>query len=80
MSKSTICAALAIAVGMFSATAAAHAGGGHHKHHHHHGFNKHLYLYSSPVIVDDCSYEYRRWRMTGSHFWKKSYFVCKGFW
>jgi co-chaperonin GroES (HSP10) len=51
-------------------------GGGHHHHHRHrHG----LYL-TSGYIVPSCSYLYGRWQDTGSFYWKKRYYECRGWW
>jgi hypothetical protein len=52
-------------------------GGGHHHHHHHrhHG----LYLTSS-YIGPSCGYLYSRWQTTGSFYWKKRYYECRGWW
>lgn len=48
----------------------------HWKHHHHH----HHYL---PHFAGDhygCGYYKIRWHKTGSFYWKKRYFICKGWW
>ncbi len=52
-------------------------GGGHHHNHHFHR----RHFYAGPVIYrDGCGHEKRMWWNTGSFFWKKQYYVCKGWW
>lgn len=50
-----------------------HFGGGHHHHHfrHRHWHTPH-YVYLSP----GCGYYYKKWRWTGSSYWKYKYYEC----
>jgi hypothetical protein len=45
---------------------------------HHYLYRPHLYLYSG--LSDGCGYYYERWEDTGSFFWKRKYYICKGWW
>jgi hypothetical protein len=44
-----------------------------------HDYHPHprLFLYSS---VGGCGYYYERWEETGFFYWKKKYYICKGWW
>lgn len=76
--KSTLAAASLAVVAISGATGTANAG---HRHHHnsfghrHHGL--HLYI-GQPHR--DCSYYREMWEDTGRSYWKRKYFVCKGWW
>lgn len=83
----TILAATAAAVvAVIGATGAAQAkgkthihigiGGGHfHKHHFH---RRHVFI--GGPIYSGCGYEKHMWWKTGSYYWKKEYYLCKGWW
>ena len=76
-------AATLCAVALAGATLPAQAGRGHHRHHHHHHHHgKHfLRFHVVPVYVaPSCGYYYAKWQYTGSHHWKKKYYICKGWW
>jgi len=69
--KSLLAAAVALAA-LAAVQAPALAGGKRIKFHH---------LHLAPlVLVDDCNYYWYKWQHTGSFFWKKQYFICKGWW
>lgn len=72
----TTFACLAAMAATFAAPA--HAKGGKHFHGHRH---VHLFVYSSPAyVVPSCGYAYAKWQHTGSFYWKKQYYICKGWW
>ena len=53
--------------------------------HGHKGFNNfqhgpHVRFVVTPNYGGGCGYYYDRWQYTGSYYWKKQYFVCKGWW
>lgn len=50
-------------------------------HHHNHHFHHRRHFYAGPVVYrDGCGYEKRMWLNTGTFFWKKQYYACKGWW
>jgi hypothetical protein len=55
-------------------------GHGHHHHHHRHHFHGRHFYYGSPVVYGGCGYEKNMWWKTGSFYWKKRYYECKGWW
>ena len=64
-----------------AAAATAEAKGSHHHGHHHHHRHGRIFVYTAPVYaVSSCGYAYSKWQSTGSHYWKKQYYVCKGWW
>jgi hypothetical protein len=70
----TLCAAAALAT--TAATTEAMAGG---KHHHHHFRHFHYgYVYVAPRPA--CGFERWKWKTTGAFYWKKQYYLCKGWW
>jgi hypothetical protein len=82
-SRAALAAVMMIAAG--SSGALAKGGhGGHHRgfglkfhsmgHHHRHHHPK-LYFYTG-----GCGYYFDRWQDTRSFYWKKQYYVCKGWW
>jgi len=75
MLKASILAALAAAAGLIAASHMAEAKHRHHRHHHY-------FLYAAPYVAPayDCAWAYARWASTGSAYWKKRYFICKGWW
>lgn len=47
-----------------------------HKHHvRHTGF-----LYTTGFVGTGCGYTYARWQDTGSFYWKRRYYECRGWW
>lgn len=46
------------------------------RHHHHHHFR----AWHAPVIVTSdsgsCGFYYRKWKRTGSAYWRSQYFAC----
>lgn len=49
-----------------------HIGGGHHHHFRHRHWHAPHYVYSGP----SCRYYYKKWKWTGSSYWKHKYFDC----
>jgi hypothetical protein len=47
-------------------------------HHDDHHFYHSRVLLVSPG--NGCGYYYDKWMLTGSHYWKREYYVCKGWW
>lgn len=74
--KMVLGAAVGLA-GVVAMLAPAAAHGRHHRHHHHHFRHWH-----APVFITEsygsCHYLYRKWRYTGSRYWKFRYFDCIG--
>lgn len=58
------------------APASAHRRHHHHGHHHHHHFRH----WHGPAYVtygyNSCDYFYRKWKYTGSGYWKYKYSAC----
>jgi hypothetical protein len=52
--------------------------GGKHKHRHHFGHFHYGFVHIAPR--HECGFEYWKWKKTGSFFWKKQYYHCKGWW
>lgn len=87
MLKTTMIAA-ALTAALLATAGAAEAGKRHghgfhgfHGHHHHH--RRHFgFVYTAPIYVgaayEGCGYAYARWQSTGSFYWKKRYYICKG--
>jgi hypothetical protein len=79
MSKIALLAVAAITVAFVGSVAAEARG-----RHHHHGIkhHRHVFIHRAPVylapIYHDCSYAYAKWQVSGSYYWKKRYFACKG--
>ncbi|MCB1519654.1 MAG: hypothetical protein KDJ37_03655 [Hyphomicrobiaceae bacterium] len=77
-SKTMIFGALAAGLAIVATTGSAeagrrHFGGGFHKHHHHHHFFRpRHYVYIGP----SCGYYYKKWKYTGSSYWKYKYYDC----
>lgn len=74
MTKTLFAAALAaLTLAAVSAPASAHG-----KRHHFldHGPRLHLYIGGG----GGCGYYLDRWEDTGSFYWKRKYFICKGWW
>lgn len=76
-------AMLMVVVGSTSAFAGGGGGGKHgigpgfkHFHNHHLRHTIHLYLSGN----GGCGYLYDRWLDTGSFYWKRRYFACRGWW
>lgn len=75
--KATLATAAIAAVAMTGASGVASA-------HHFHHFGPHLRI----VIGDGfysggsggCGYLRAKWEDTGSYYWKRRYFACKGWW
>jgi hypothetical protein len=52
-----------------------------HRRHHHHGHHHHHFRHwHGPAYVtygyNSCDYFYRKWKYTGSGYWKYKYFDC----
>jgi hypothetical protein len=78
--KSTLAAAGLAVVALTGVAGAANAHG--HGHGRHHFFFGHSYgprLYIGPTYRD-CSYYREMWEDTGRLYWKRKYYVCKGWW
>jgi hypothetical protein len=80
---SAIVAAAAVGV---TAIAPAEAGKGHRAHHHQHHFKhwKHVYV-GGPYDyarheVRHCNHFYRKWRATGSRYWRSKFYDCRYWW
>ena len=82
-----LAATAAALVAVTGATGAAQAGkkhvhisigGGHFAKHHFH--RRHVFIGSPIHYGDGCGYEKRMWWKTGSYYWKKEYYLCKGWW
>lgn len=78
MLKKTIAlAAVAATLTAFAPSPEAEAGKrfrlhfGHHHFHHHHR-RPHHYVYTGP----SCRYYYKKWKWTGSKYWKRKYYRC----
>jgi hypothetical protein len=82
-------AIIATALMLASGSTGAMAGGKHFKHHgfgnnfhsFHHSHNRH----HRPIIQlsiggGGCGYYYENWMDTGSRYWKRKYYLCKGWW
>lgn len=77
-------AAAAMLVGAMASAPSAEAGHRHWRHHHA------RIVIGVPTVRyvegrhygrhHGCGFEYRKWMNTGSHFWKKQYYVCRGWW
>ncbi|MGF1649582.1 MAG: hypothetical protein ACFCUN_03955 [Hyphomicrobiaceae bacterium] len=52
--------------------------GRHHRPHFGYGYVR-PYHYVAPVVIG-CGFEKARWHQTGSHYWKKRYYICRGWW
>lgn len=67
-----------VAVTTVMAPASAHG----RRHHHHHGHHyRHFHGWYGPVVTYGysaygCEYYYKKWKYTGSRFWKHKYFAC----
>lgn len=82
LSKSIAFAAVAASVAILGASGSAEAGkrhfgahfGGHGHHHkfHHRHWRPHYYVYSGP----SCGYYFKKWKWTGSSYWKHKYYDC----
>ncbi len=82
MSTRTIMlAAAASAVTMLGGVGVANAGGGHHGHHNfHHNFHHFKHGPQLYLSLGGCGYEYKKWQYTGSYYWKREYYICRGWW
>ena len=80
LKKSIVAAAasLAFALAAGVGTAQAHDKGGE-KHMEKHDFDRHPHIQLF-IGGGGCGYYYERWEKTGSLFWKRKYFICKGWW
>lgn len=47
-----------------------------HHHHHHHHHRPHYFGHDH----HGCGFYKVRWHQTGKFYWKKKYFICKGWW
>lgn len=47
-------------------------GGGHHHHFHHRNFHHKFVVHTGP----SCGFYFKKWKFTGSSFWKAKYFAC----
>ncbi len=77
-SKATLAVAGLAVIAVSGATSAANAGHRHNRHfffgHHHH---RHLHFVP---VYRDCSYYREMWEDTGSFYWKRKFYICKGWW
>ncbi len=75
---------IAVAITCLLALASAgpvQAKGKHHGHHHHGHHHLRSFVYVAPVYATpSCGYYYVKWQNTGSFYWKKQYYACKGCW
>jgi hypothetical protein len=79
MYKRIVAVALCL-LAVAGATLPAQAGKGH-RHHHHRHWKAHVFLHAAPVVLTpSCGHYYAKWQYTGSFFWKRQYFICKGWW
>ena len=87
MANNIIAACIIAVVAAFAIAGGAEAGGkgkgggfhwGNHGNHHHWRHFRHTY----PMYVEtySCSRFYYRWKNTGRLYWKKKYYLCKGWW
>jgi hypothetical protein len=61
--------------------ATANAGSGHHRFHNFYSFD--FRPHTRLVLISpsyDCGTYYDRWQYSGSFYWKKRYFECRGWW
>lgn len=67
---------LGAAVGIVTVIGLVAPASAHRRHHHHHHFRH----WHAPAYVtyghDGCGYLYRKWKYTGSSYWKHKYFAC----
>ena len=58
--------------------------GGFHRGHRHRGhrwhFRKRFHGYYGGHYYRGCYHYKRKWHYTGSHYWKRRYYVCRGWW
>jgi hypothetical protein len=77
MSAKTLVIATATSlIALFGAAGAASAGHGHGHGWHHGGHHGGLRIVIGPRY--DCGYYYEQWMDTGSRYWKRKYYACKG--
>jgi hypothetical protein len=77
ISRKLVLGTTAALVAALTALAPASAGGRHHHHDRHH---HHYRYWHKPVVVvpsyERCGYYYRKWKYTGSRYWRARYFAC----
>lgn len=78
IAKSTLAVAGLAVVALSTVSGAANAG---HRHNRHFFFGHHNHhrLHIVPVYRD-CSYYREMWEDTGSFYWKRKFYICKGWW
>ncbi|MFN0217864.1 MAG: hypothetical protein ACKVP4_03505 [Hyphomicrobium sp.] len=76
----SVALAAATAFAIFGGVGAAEAHGKHFGFHKFHNFHSFDYGPRYRVVIggDECGFLYRRWRLTGSKFWKHEYYACRG--
>jgi len=50
------------------------------KNHHPHLFRYWGHYTTAAFVGGGCGYEYSRWQHTGSFYWKRRYYECRGWW
>jgi|CXWK01.1.fsa_nt_gi hypothetical protein len=78
IAKSTLAVAGLAVVALSTVSGAANAG---HRHHRHFFFGHHNHhrLHIVPVYRD-CGFYREMWEDTGRFYWKRKYYICKGWW